>query len=230
MKSKKPWDFEYGDKEGMAKWNKIVENNSAKRRASKRMGESSLAGAMSMIERDLPKGGKSAMKMAAEQAPSKAEQALVSGMKSKASSKALKRLGGAALAGGAIGIGLDMLTDSETAAAPEADNKMEEKSAAKVIKEKVQKSLPKEIKGSPMMIEKWAPSQMIKSDKSKARGFLKELKRHYVTPIHEDEDKAVYEVKRAKGSKLTTSEIGAVGDKVTRKLKSPARYEESDDE
>lgn len=197
-------------------------------------GSSKLAAPFAAFERDFPKGGK-AMKVAAEQVPSKAEKALVGGMKKKAIGKTL----GKAALGGALGLGagvvLDMALDSKDAGDAKADKTMSERAKYGDVAKNLPKNLPANLKGSPKMIDmddspSYIPRPKGKSPEDVARGFIQERKRNIpvtsVTQTEDNPDYAKYEVRKGKGSKLSTNEAAAVGDSVARKVKSPSRYRE----
>lgn len=134
------------------------------------------------LMRDLPKGGK-AMKVAAEQVPSKAEQAVVSGMKNQGTKKMLKRAAIGAGMGLGTGIALDMMTSSEDAGDARADKTMAERAKYGDVAKKLPGNLPANLKGSPKMIDmedspSYIPRPQSQKPEEVAHGFLKEMKRN----------------------------------------------------
>ncbi len=171
-------------------------------------GSSKLAAPFAAFERDFPKGGKAAMKVAKEEIPSVAEKALVGGMKKKAIGKTL----GKAALGGALGLGagvvLDYALDSEDAGDAKADKTMAERAKYGDVAKGLQTNLPAKLKGSPKMIDmddspSYLPAPKGKSPKDVARGFLQEAKRQF--PDYEES--VDVEVRNPRGE--TTERYGA---------------------
>lgn len=137
----------------------------------------------SQLERDLPKGGK-AMKVAAEEGFANVEK--------KAAKKGLKRMVGAGLAGGAIGLGINALmegldaeeTGSEAEDLDVVAKRQSEKTAAKIAKDKansLQASTKKRVVKAPPAnnVSKKVFKPRPRSDASIVRGFSQQLDKNF---------------------------------------------------